>query len=93
MTSYQRTEHCCRTCLGPVLHGGGAFICAICDAASEAVEGICGCGIRIIGSNSKHSPFRCTANPTRGPASPAAVVITFGVQEDADPSPRRVPCL
>ena len=30
---YQRTGHACRTCLGPVLEGGGGFICAVCDAA------------------------------------------------------------
>ena len=80
MTGYLRVAHCCRTCLGPILHGGQGFICAVCDAASEAVEGICGCGIRVTGS--KYPVFRCTTNPARGPASPAAVVITFGQVED-----------
>jgi hypothetical protein len=74
--SYQRAPHCCRTCFGPILQSTAGFVCAICDAASEAVEGICGCGIRVAGS--KRAMFQCTANPERGPASPAAVVITFG---------------
>lgn len=75
---FHRTDHVCRTCLGPVLEGGGGFICAVCDAAGDAPEAICGCGIRVQGPGGRRRLFQCTSNPARGPASPAAVVITFG---------------
>lgn len=74
---YRRTDHVCRTCLGPVLEGAAGFTCAVCDAAGATPEAICGCGIRVAGQGGKRLPFRCTPNPARGPASPAAVVITF----------------
>lgn len=76
---FRRTGHVCRTCLGPVLAGADGYICAVCDAAGDAPEAICGCGIRVQGSSGgKRALFRCAPNPARGPASPAAAVITFG---------------
>ena len=84
---YERTAHCCRTCLGPVLQSNSGFVCAVCDATSEAPEGICGCGIRVAGRGAKRAMFQCTANPARGPTSPAAVVITFDqMSETSAPS-------
>jgi hypothetical protein len=77
---YGRSPHVCRHCLGPILQYDGGFICAVCDAAAGAVEVICGCGIKVAGSSARRGFFRCTANPARGPASPAAIVITFGAQ-------------
>ena len=75
--TYRRTGHCCRTCLGPVLQGDEGFICAVCDASGPAPAAICGCGIRVAAPGGRILPFSCQTNPTRGPASPSAVVITF----------------
>ena len=86
-TVYGRSPHACRRCLGPILQSEGGYVCAVCDAAAEEVEGICGCGIRIMGSTAKRALFQCIANPARGPASPAAVVITFGQVPDSSAPP------
>jgi len=78
---YRRTQHACRICMGPVLAGEKEFICAVCDAASIVVSGICGCGIEVAGSR-RGLGFRCAVNLERSPQSPAAVVILFGKIEE-----------
>ena len=74
---FSRTGHVCRTCMGPVLNGEDGFVCAVCDATGATTETICGCGIRLPGEALGRA-FRCSPNPARGAASPAAAVITFG---------------
>lgn len=75
---YRRTAHVCRICLGPVLEGENGYICAVCDASGSTPEAICGCGIKVQGPGSRRHLFACVPNPSRGPASPSAIVITFG---------------
>ncbi len=78
---YRRTEHACRACMGPILAGEDGFLCAVCDAASRVVSGICGCGIEVAGSR-RGLGFRCVTNLERSPQSPAGVVILFGKIEE-----------
>jgi hypothetical protein len=83
MTSplYARTEHVCRTCLGPILRGDDQFICAVCDAAGAEVEAICGCGLRVEGSR-RPLGFKCVQNPVRSPQCPAPAIILFAKVEE-----------
>jgi hypothetical protein len=82
---FRRVAHVCRTCLGPVLEGAdGKFTCAVCDAMGETPQQICGCGLHVSGSTARALGFRCTANPARGPSSPAGTVIVFGTPDGRD---------
>lgn len=75
------TAHACRYCGGRILRSGIYFMCATCEArCSHASTGICGCGMTpdVRPKGSPQGPFVCTGNPTRGPSSPAAIVILHG---------------
>jgi hypothetical protein len=75
------TAHACRHCGGRVIQSGVHFICATCESqCAHNPRGICGCGMfpsaRPKGRAS--GLFTCIANPTRGPSSPAAIVVRYG---------------
>ena len=75
---FRMTEHCCRTCLGPILATDTTFVCAVCGVeAEDSPEPICGCGIRPRDIGDRDGHFRCTLNPARSPAHPARIVIAF----------------
>ena len=75
------TAHACRHCGGRVMQSGLHFVCATCESrCTRVASGICGCGL-FPGARPKGSErglFTCIENPTRGPPSPAAIVVRFG---------------
>jgi hypothetical protein len=73
-------EHARRTCGSRVFRAARAeqtlWCCWTCGARSEeVVEKICGCGLQPAGG-APAARFRCRPNPSRGPASPALIIIT-----------------
>lgn len=75
------TAHACRHCGGRVLQQGIFFMCATCETrCTHLPSGVCGCGM-LPGARPKGSPegpFTCVANPSKGPSSPAAIVVRYG---------------
>ena len=66
-----------------MLVAGDRYRCSVCEVECKGrPDGICGCGLlpgrRPMGKARPTSPFRCVANPARGPQSPAAIVISRG---------------
>lgn len=73
--------HACRHCGGRILRRGNLFRCAGCGIeARDRVSAICGCGLYPAARRGRASsgPFRCGPNPSRGPQSPAEIVILCG---------------
>lgn len=76
-------DHACRFCMGRLLArtsgGRTTYECGACGITAQVdPHGICGCGILPRPVRANAGPrFRCTANPDRGVASPAAIVIAF----------------
>lgn len=79
-------DHACRYCLGQLVElvsdkpdGRSVFECTACGLhAHGEPDNICGCGILAKPVLATSGPrFRCIANPTRTPARPAPIVITF----------------
>jgi hypothetical protein len=80
-TGWALTPHACRHCGGRVLQSGIHFMCATCESrCTHLPNGICGCGM-LPGATPKgeqRGPFTCVANPSKGPSSPAAIVVRYG---------------
>lgn len=75
------TAHACRHCGGRVLQSGIHFMCATCESrCSRNPAGICGCGMFpcVRPKGSAAGLFACIVNPSRGPSSPAAIVVRYG---------------
>ena len=75
------TAHACRHCGGRVMQAGVHFMCATCESrCAHNPSGICGCGMfpSARAKGSANGLFTCIANPTRGPSSPAAIVVRYG---------------